>query len=278
MALVSLKNLLSKDQNGAWFSARLDHEKHQWEQKHEKAQQKAKNAIETRWKRVREEKAKHAEKSTQGDTRSITQVELKNYPSPSPVSTNTTPFATLRGIHVADSGAGSPGPGKGEEMGKKPKKARNSPRSDSGLVEATQHPPAASDAASPPQRVTLHGHVKLHGSGKRVTSYDPRFSIFKAHLMRFYGAANGEPPEDTPWGTKEDRALVARLMAQPKLSEADLSTCLGHRLDAIRICMDTPSRKNNVNPRDPITQVLDRLPLYKDGPVDAFGVRLNMGR
>lgn len=272
IARARLLHMLSIDEHGLYFSPRLDREKFEWSQKQEKSQEKARNAANTRWKRARERKAKEDQNSNKTDAPSIPQAVPEQCPSPSPVN-NLSPSASLQGKERDGSAdLAAPVDGFGEDVAKVNKNGAGGPTARPHIHKATQPFPVASQASHGSKHHTLQAHVKANGNGKKAPAPDRRFSEFKDHIMRYYSAATGDPAEATPWGLPADRALVERLRAEPHLSVEVLARRLMHRLDAVRICLEHPRRKGNVNPRDEISVVLgNKFPLYTDRPVDAFG-------
>lgn len=99
IAEARLKQFLSIDDAGLFFSRRLDEEKGDWTEKRRKSVEKAAKAAKARWDRVRERKAKEssfdAPSIAPQDATAHAQPLLKPCPSPSP--SNTSPVATLLG-------------------------------------------------------------------------------------------------------------------------------------------------------------------------------------
>lgn len=270
IAQARLKHMLRCDSLGLWFSPRLDREKELWDSKRQKSQEKAKKAANARWKRTREGKAKTYAPSI---AQALPEDMHDECPSPSPG--NTFPLPTVGGEREADgAGPASPGGAVGEVLAKKTKNAGKGTVAASKVLQATSRSSGASGERVGSRRVTLHDHAKANGNGKSSRPHDPKFFEFRDHLMRFYAAANSISIDSVPWGVKEDRALVERMRSEPKLAVKDLEIRLVYRMDAIRICLEHPRRKGNVLAHDPLNVVLDRLPTYRSGPVDAFGEKL----
>jgi uncharacterized protein YdaU (DUF1376 family) len=263
---VRLKKLLSIDQEGRWFSSRLDREKATWTEKHEKAREKARKAIQTRWSRQRERKAKENQGGNKPDTPSITpddsHVLPGNYPSPSPV--NPPP---LRSGGEAGSppelGAGDAAP-KSEKPANKAGTAQNG-RGASGTrqnarMDAARHRNAVALSAKPAPVVADAMARRLDWLLREVKEFWVRFNVPDLAQKRVLEAVD---LDRCPWSERDQQAAVELLSAAPGLNEVDIRRCLEHRSISIEHGWLAASLQPSKWLRD--------LPSFLTTPLNGFG-------
>lgn len=278
-----LKRSLSSDENGLFFFPAVRDRREEWLGRRIKAQERAsKGGVALSEKRKREQEANKtgSASSTPQATPQAQQTTPKGLlterPAPSPSEPTAPPSASLQGERAAD-GHATPVDSEGEDTANKGENETGGPTDAPKPVQATRGAKRASAPRVGVEPGTLQEHLRRHGNGRRSTGQDTRFLVFKDHLRRYHAAANGGVLEAVPWGLREDRALVTLLSTEPHLTVEELSIRLGHRLDAIKVCLERPLAKGNVNARDSIAIVLnDKFPLFTDGAVNAFGDKLNL--
>jgi uncharacterized protein YdaU (DUF1376 family) len=289
IAQASIKHLLSIDAEGLFYSPKCDRLKDEWGGKAKRAHEKAQKAAKARWDRVREKR----------DAQAL----LKQCPSSSSVSTPP-PLSAYApsGGGAASAAEAPPPPGDAPGMPAKSgrldaasmpvhehrarkrhkSEARAKPRviAQKPALAASLRPKATVRAKTAPRRAgelqqhTLHTLVMDGATGAGGSAEDPRFETFRNLLMKFHSEVNGDAINGHAWGIKSAQALRDLLARDPHLTTEEFIVCLGHRVDAIRICMEHPPKKGIVSARDTIANVVNQLHYFKHGPSDAFGHRI----
>lgn len=267
---VRLKKLLSIDQEGRWFSSRLDREKAAWTEKHEKAREKARKAIETRWSRQRERKAKGNPTANKMDTPSITstdtQVLPENYPSPSPVNPPSLRSGEAGAASPLEPGAGDATPGS-ERPANKPGWTANG-RGASGSA-----PNARMDAARHRNTVALSTKAapvvadamvrRLEWLLPEVREFWVRFNVPDLAHKQVLDASD---LSRCPWSDRDQQAAVDLLTAAPGLNETDIRRCLEHR----SISIEHGWLSGSLQP----SKWLRDLPSFLKAPLNGYGDEL----
>lgn len=269
IAQARLKHLLSIDQAGLYFSARLDREKDEFLGKSRKAHEKAKKAAEARWKRVRERKAKGNQVGTNSDAPSIPQSNapamLEECQSESELSTNTSPS-----LRSGEGGAASPPEQAGdvtpesESQAKKAVGGSNgrgaSATSQNTRMDAARHRNAVALSAKPAPVVAEAMARRLDWLLREVKEFWIRFNVPDlAHKQVLEASDLGR----CPWSDRDQQAAVELLTASPGLNEVDIRRCLEHR----SISIEHGWLASSLQP----SKWLRDLPSFLTTPLNGFG-------
>lgn len=297
IARARLMHMLKVDSDGLFYSPKCDRLKEESVGKQARAHEKAQKAAKARWDRVRAKQGKtdapsnaHAMPvtftgSTPPPSASLQVVVVPGAagaaPPPPPGNArnigSSGDRADAPSIPAASSGhrsAGGSHPRKSKDRAKQSVSARKRPLSASFGARATARGKTVSGRRVEPQQDTLQTLVLGDATGIAGETQDGRYESFRNLLMKFYAEVNGERLESCAWGINSAKSLRSLLQRCPDLTVDDLTACLGHRVDAIRICMEHPPRKGLVSARDTISNVVDQILYFKHGPSDAFGRRI----
>lgn len=282
IARARLMHMLKIDSDGLYYSPKCDRIKAESVGKQERAHEKAQKAANARWDRVRA-------KRENGDAPSIAHAMpfIGSASTPPPLSAN----APSGGGSATAAGAASPPPPgdapsmparssskhrgtahrKSEARAKRSGMERKPALAASMRAQGTVRAKSVSRRRDGAQQDTLHSLVMEGSTGAGDGADGNRFQAFRNILLRFYSQVNGDPSAESAWGIKSTQALRSLLERDPDLTEHDLVACLGHRVDAIRICMQHPPKRGVISARDTIANVVNQLHYFKHHPSDAFG-------
>lgn len=273
IAQARLKHLLSIDDAGLYFSARLDREKDEFLGKSRKAHEKAKKAAEARWKRVRERKAKENQVGTKMDAPSIPQSNapamLEECQSESELSTNTSPS-----LRSGEAGAASPfEPGDAGAGPASERPANKAARAPNGRGASGSAPNARMDAARHRNTVALSTKAapvvadamvrRLEWLLPEVREFWVRFNVPDLAHKQVLDASD---LSRCPWSDRDQQAALDLLTAAPGLNEPDIRRCLEHR----SISIEHGWLSGSLQP----SKWLRDLPSFLKAPLNGYGDEL----
>lgn len=265
----SLKHMLSMDQVGLYFIPWLDEEKAKWAEKQKKSSEKARKAANSRW-------AKTKRKDGEQKTKTMLQALPEHSPSSATDHAPVMPF-TFTGSTTPPSPSvqgEAPSGAAGENGAKTPKTPAVASLDD----QATQPPSSASGGAvverSGPLGIDSAHPLVQSAERRKPTIGDSRFLPFKGVVVKWWGQANEVDPKRAPWTGRTNAALKTMLEAEPELTIEELVDRLGHRWQAMQICLEHPPGRGAVLPATPLHQVLARLETFRHGPVTDLGDKL----
>lgn len=257
IAQARLKHLLSTDENGHFYSARLDREKARWTEKSTQAHVKATVAANARWKRYREGKAKQGQS---GDAPSIPQAVHEQSPSSSPV----VPSSELRSSSGERRAAALPPDVKGEDTAKKRDAAQRPAR---GVADASVSAVGVDGHENAENPTQIPGDVvaiSIVNRSKWLLAEVKEFWVrMNVPSMREKDTLSIDDLAVAPWSRRDEDAAHDLLRAAPAFSQADARRCLEHRAMSVELGYLAASLQPSKWLRD--------LPGFLSGPLNQHG-------
>jgi uncharacterized protein YdaU (DUF1376 family) len=257
--LAPIMQMLSKDDEGRWFSRRCDVEKFKWTEKKRVFIERARKGGLAKAKRRRE--------------------ALANSGSENPASSSSS--RVLEGVLESCT---SPSPSPVEEQKQKQKPSAGSPSSPSSGGDAHARPklekrpagapskPGEGEGRPEPMRGQEEGLQGLQQAipkgvspSKNGHSSDSRHALFKQEVFAYWSGQNPDAGELT-WSASDGKALQDLLQAAPKMSIGEFRSLLQARAHS------------DVNPADLPRTWLRDVKKFAAGPLDRFGKPLRAGR
>lgn len=269
MSRASIMQMLSIDDAGLCFIPWMETDKAKWAEKQRKAVEKARKAANSRWANTKRKDGKdRGNKMLQAlpeHSSSTATPDAPHMPFTFTAST-TPPSPSVQGE--------APRRAAGERGAKTPK----TPAVASPDDQATQPASSASGGAvverSGPLGIDSAHPLVQSAERRKPTIGDSRFLPFKGVVVKWWGQANEVDPKRAPWTGRTNAALKTMLEAEPELTIEELVDRLGHRWQAMQICLEHPTGRGAVLPATPLHQVLARLETFRHGPVTDLGDKL----
>lgn len=220
IAYASLEHLLSIDEAGLVFSPEYETEKDRAERKRIVFNERAKKAAAARWKSHREHKAKGEEKGIKNDASSNAQAVLEECPSPSELSTTTSPFSPPPSPPHPPTPAPGTGGGVSGEYSEGMEKPARKP------VERS----ATHQTSVPITKVQSSARQPYSASAMGGLHYDlitqKRIETIKSLIFAWWIELNGI---SCPWGDRDQKALERFAVEHQGVGESEMRECLKHR-------------------------------------------------